>query len=301
MNRFTHETQSLIFGMLGILGFSLTFPATRLAVADLDATFVGLGRALLAAVPAALMLWFARSPRPRGRQWPRLGAAAFGIVIGFPLFSSWALTQVPASHGAVVGGVLPLVTAFFGAWLAAERPSAMFWISMLSGSTVIVAFSLWSGGGHWRSADLALLLAVLAAGFGYAEGARLSRELGAWQTLCWALLLTAPILVYPVWQHMPQDWSAVGWRSVAGFVYVGMVSMFLAFIAWYQGLAQGGIARIGQLQLLQPFLTLGFAAMLLGEKVSAVQILVALIVLGCVMLGRKSPVMPAPRAVAQPD
>lgn len=298
MNRLSHNTQSLIYGMLGVLGFSLTFPATRMAITDLDATFVGLGRALIAAVPAALALWFVHSTRPCGYQWLRLCGVTFGVVIGFPLFSSWALTQVPASHGAVVSGVLPLVTALFGAWLAKERPSMTFWISMLGGSAAIVAFSLWTGGGHGRPADLALLLAVLSAGFGYAEGARLSRELGAWQTICWALLLSVPVLAYPVWLKMPQDWSAIHMSSLVGFAYVSAVSMFLAFIAWYKGLALGGIARIGQLQLLQPFLTLGFAGLLLGEKIAVAQVLVALIVFGCVALGRKARIVQA-QPVAQ--
>lgn len=277
-----------MFGMLGVIGFSLTLPATRLAVFDLDPTFVGLGRALVAAALAAITLWIARAPKPVGRQWLRLAAVSLGVVIGFPLFTSWALTIVPASHGAVVVGLLPLSTALFGAWLAAERPTPVFWGSTVAGSMAIAVFSLWSGGGEFHPADIALLAGVVAAGFGYAEGARLSRELGAWQTISWALVLSVPVLIFPVLQSFPPNASAVGWMSYLGFAYVSVVSMFLGFFAWYKGLAMGGIARVGQLQLLQPFLTLAAAGVLLHENISRLQVAVAVVVLICIIVGRRS-------------
>lgn len=280
--------QSLIFGLLGVAGFSLTLPATRLAVVDLDPTFVGLGRALVAAALAGMALWLTRAPKPQGRQWLRLGVIALGVVIGFPLFSSWAMHSVPASHGAVVIGLLPLSTALFGALLAGERPPPLFWASTLLGSAVIAAFSLASGGYSLQWADVALVAAVVAAGLGYAEGARLAKELGAWQTISWALLIAAPLLVMPVFYTAPVHITTIGWASVAGFLYVSIVSMFLAFFAWYHALALGGIARIGQMQLLQPFMTIVAAALLLGESISWVQVMTAVIVLACVFAGRRS-------------
>ena len=278
----------MLFGLLGVIGFSLTLPATRFALLGLDPTFVGLGRALVAAAIAAVALWVMRAPRPVGRQWLRLGAVALGVVVGFPLFSSWALARVPASHAAVVIAVLPLVTALFGAWLAAERPSGLFWVSTIVASMVISVFSLVSNGGGFDPADLALFAAVVAAGFGYAEGARLARELGAWQTISWALLVSVPWLIVPVIDTFPEHLSDVGWSSVAGFAYVSVVSMFLAFIAWYKALALGGIGRVGQIQLLQPFFTLAAAAAFLNEHVSGAQMVVAIVVLGCVFVGRRA-------------
>lgn len=282
------ETRSLMYGLLGVIGFSLTLPATRLALASLDPIFVGLGRALVAAAIAAVALRVMHAPRPRGRQWLRLGGVALGVVIGFPLFSSWALVRVPASHAAVVIAVLPLVTALFGAWLAGERPSGLFWVSTLIASAVISVFSLASSGGGFALADLALLAAVIAAGFGYAEGARLARELGAWQTISWALLFSVPWLIIPVIDTFPADLAAIGWSSVVGFAYVSIVSMFLAFIAWYKALALGGIARVGQIQLLQPFFTLAAAALFVNETVTGMQMWVAIIVLLCVFIGRRA-------------
>jgi drug/metabolite transporter (DMT)-like permease len=288
MNWLSSRWQSTIFGTLGVMGFSLTLPATRLAVTGLDPTFVGLGRAIIAAVLAGVALAMARSPRPLGTQWLRLGGTAIGVVIGFPLLSTWAMTTVPAAHGAVVVGLLPLSTALFGAWLASERPRPIFWLSTIVGSVTIAVFSVSSSGGSFQIGDLLLLGAVVAAGFGYAEGARLSRELGAWQTISWALVISAPVLLLPALETMPHDIAAVAWQSLCGFAYVSVVSMFLAFVVWYRGLALGGIARIGQLQLLQPFLTILAAAMLLREQVSWLEVLAALIVIACVLIGRRS-------------
>ena len=247
---------SLFFGMLGVMGFSLTLPMTRLAIVDLDPTFVGFGRSLVAVGVAAIFLWIAKAPRPVGRQWPRLAATSLGVVVGFPLLSTWALESVPSAHGAVIVGTLLLATALFGTWLAGERPSLIFWGATIVGSATIAIFSFSSGGGSFRIADFFLLGAVVSAGFGYAEGARLSRELGAWQTISWALLLSVPVLILPVLHSAPASLSHVGWKSFAGFAYVSIISMYLAFFSWYKGLAMGVIARVGQIQLLQPFLTL---------------------------------------------
>lgn len=292
MKKISAYWQSTIFGMLGVIGFSLTLPATRLAVADLDPTFVGLGRAIIAAFIAGIALVMARAPRPVGIQWLRLAGTAIGVVLGFPLLSTWAMTSVPASHGAVVVGLLPLATALFGAWLAGERPRPLFWASTVMGSITIAFFLLSSGEGSFHTEDFLLLGAVIAAGLGYAEGARLSRELGAWQTISWALVISAPILLFPTIETMPHNIASVGWQSLCGFLYVSVVSMFLAFVVWYKGLALGGIGRIGQLQLLQPFLTIAAAAMLLHEQVSWTEVLAALIVIACVLVGGRAGAMP---------
>lgn len=286
MKTLSTHSQSIIFGLFGVVGFSLTLPATRLAVTELDPTFVGLGRAIIAAAIAGIALFLARAQRPVGIQWLRLCGTAIGVVIGFPLLSTWAMTTVPAAHGAVVVGLLPLSTALFGAWLAGERPRPLFWASTIVGSATIAFFSLSSGGGTFHTGDFLLLGAVIAAGFGYAEGARLSRELGAWQTISWALVISALVLLIPALETMPHSFASIGWQSLCGFAYVSVISMFLAFVVWYKGLALGGIARIGQLQLLQPFLTILAAAILLREHVSWVEVLAALIVIACVIVGR---------------
>lgn len=282
------DVQSLVYGLLGVVSFSLTLPASRVAVVQLDPIFVGLGRALVAAVFAILALWLAGSEWPSRKQWLRLYLVAAGIVLGFPLLSTLAMTQVAASHGAVVVGLLPLATALFGCWLADERPSRVFWMATAVGSVTIAIFSLGPGLDSLHPADLLLLGAVIAAGFGYAEGARLARELGAWQTICWALIASIPLLVWPTYHYFPQDIDGLTLSTFLAFGYVSIFSMFLGFFAWYKGLAMGGIARVGQLQLLQPFLTLAASAALLSEQIAVSQVLAATIVIASVYFARKA-------------
>ena len=158
----------LWLGLLGVIAFSGTLPATRLAVAHLDPVFVGLGRAVVAGVLAAIVLALTRTPWPARNLWPRLAVVAAGVVVGWPVLSAYAMRQVPASHGAVVSGLLPLATALAGALLAHERPTRRFWVCAIFGSAVIVAFALWEGGGAPQLADLLLVGAVIAAAIGYA-------------------------------------------------------------------------------------------------------------------------------------
>jgi drug/metabolite transporter (DMT)-like permease len=276
------------FGSAGILGFSLTLPATRLAVAELDPIFVGLGRAVAASLLAALALWWGGSRLPKGSQWVRLAATAGGVVIGFPLLSALALQQVTAVHGSVVVGLTPLLTAGFGVLLSGERPTWRFWLATTLGSAAILVFVYLSGSARLQQADLYLLAAIACAAYGYAEGARLAKQLGAWQTISWALLISAPLLLPWAVEAAPPRFDLVRWPSLLGFAYVSVVSMYLAFIAWYRGLALGGTARIGQLQLLQPFLSMAAGSALIGESVEIEQLATALLVVACVLVGRKS-------------
>jgi len=293
--RFSDESRGWLLGLLGVTLFSLTLPATRIAVASLDPVTVGLGRALVAATLAGLLLLATRQRRPRGAEWRGLALCSAGVVLGFPLLSAWALQRVPAAHGAVVLGVLPLATAIFGALRGGERPSPAFWAVSLLGAGLVVAFALRAGGGALSWADLALLGAVLAAGLGYAEGARLSRRLGGWQTISWALVLAAPFFLWPVIEALaPLDFGAVPGEAWIAFAYVALVSQYFAFFAWYRGLALGGIAKVGQVQLLQAFLTLGFAALINGEAIGWDTLGFALAVVACVALGRRLPVVRPP-------
>ena len=286
--------RGLLLGLLGVLAFSGTLPATRLAVAHLDPVFVGLGRALVAAVLAAAVLLATRSPWPARSAWPRLALVAAGVVVGWPVLSAFAMRHVPAAHGAVVSGLLPLATALAGAWLAHERPSRRFWICALFGSAVVVAFALWEGGGAPQLADLLLVGAVAAAAIGYAEGARLARTMGGWQVICWVLVLSAPFLVVPTVLASDARMLDAPWPAWAGFAYVAAISMFLGFFAWYRGLALGGIAAVGQTQLLQPFFTIFASAWLLGEAVGTATFVAAGLVVAAIALGRKG----APGAAA---
>ena len=290
----THDLAGLVFGALGVLSFSLTLPATKLAVADLDGTVVGLGRALIAAALAVLVLLVRREPLPAREHFWGLVIVGAGVVVGFPLLSAWAIERVDAAHGAVLTGLLPLATALMATVRAGERPSLAFWLVSLAGLAAVLLFATSMGGGAPQAADLLLLAAVAAAGLGYAEGGRLARALGGWQVICWALLLSAPVLTIPVGLGIAAHGLSAGPLAWLGFAYVSVVSMFLGFFAWYRGLALGGIARVGQLQLAQPVLTLAWSVLLLGESVALPTIVAALAVIATVALGRwvKPPTRP---------
>lgn len=283
------------FGLLGVLIFSLTLPMTRMVVAEWPPLLVGLGRALVAAVPAAVLLAVNCSRLPRREEWPGVLGAALGIVIGWPVLSTLALQSVSASHGAVFNGLLPLSTALFAAWRSGERPARAFWVWAAVGAVLVTGYGLRQGQGALQAGDLWLLLAVVAGGLGYAEGARAARTLGGARTICWALVISAPVIAAPVcWMAVDAADAArisgqvTSNRALLAFAWLSFGSMFLGFFAWYRGLAVGGIARVGQVQLLQPFLTVLACALLLGEPVSGETWVFALAVIGVIVGGRRA-------------
>jgi drug/metabolite transporter (DMT)-like permease len=272
----------LFLGTLGILAFSFSLPATRLAVADLDPWFVAFGRAAVAALLAACYLAATRAPPPEAGQVRSLAIVVAGVVVGFPLLTSLALEAETASHGAVVIAILPAATAVAAVARAHERPGRGFWFASGAGLVAVLAFVASQGLGGVRLADLWLLGAVVLCAIGYAEGGALSRTLGGARTISWALVLAFPLtLAVAVGVVLGGGLHASG-TAWLGFGYVSAFSMFLGFFAWYAGLARGGVARIGQVQLAQPVLTLGWAALLLSEHVSALTLLTAVAVLACV-------------------
>lgn len=242
--------RGLAWGLLGVIIFSLTLPFTHVAVRTLDPVFVGAGRAVVAGALAAVLLLVTRSS-PLGRR--QLGSAlvvAGGVVIGFPVLTSLAMRDVPASHGAVVIGILPAATAVVAVLRGRESPSATFWVASLAGAASVIGFVVVGGGGSGAAgADVLLLLAVVAAAIGYAEGGLLARRVGAWRTICWALVLALPVMVPLTIGSVltnPVTADATGWLA---FGYVSLFSMFLGFFAWYRGLAIGPIAAVSQIQL----------------------------------------------------
>jgi drug/metabolite transporter (DMT)-like permease len=279
----------MLLGLVGVAIFGLTFPATRLAVADLPPVFVALGRAVVAAMLAGAWLLYKRAPLPPRAALPALALVAGGCIIGFPWLTSIALRTVPASHGAVLVGILPLATAVFSALRGNEKPSAGFWAVALAGAMVVVGFALHQGGGSFHAADLLMFAAVLLAAVGYTEGARLSQTMGGQQVISWALVLSAPllapVLLWLSWPHAAQIAQA-GLAAWLGFAYVAAFSMYIGFFFWYGGMARGGIARVGQVQLVQPFVTLAGARLILGEPLAPSNIGFALAVIAVVALGR---------------
>jgi drug/metabolite transporter (DMT)-like permease len=298
----THESKGLLLGFVGVVIFSATLPFTRMAVGtpevpQLSPWFVALGRAAVAGCLAAIVLLLAKAPRPSRAQLPWLAATAAGVVFGFPVLTTLAMRYVPSSHGAVIAGILPLATAAFGALLNRDRPSFGFWICAVVGSFVVVAFALRQGGGSLHLADWALLLAMVAAPLGYATGARLSAPAqglgGGVNVICWVLVLSLPITLPISLLLLPTSVEAISARAWWGFAYVSVFSMFIGFFAWYRGLALGGVPRVSQVQLLQPFMTILLGVPLLGEKLTGDVLAFALVVVALVFVGKRMPVAPS--------
>lgn len=274
-------------GLIGVVIFSASLPATRVAVLELDPLFLTGARAAIAGLLGLGLLLFFREKRPSRGDLASLFITALGVVVGFPLLTALALQYVTSAHSIVFIGLLPLSTAIFGVLRGGERPKPAFWLFSALGSALVVGFALMQGLDASPAGDLLMLAAIIVCGLGYAEGARLSRSLGGWQVISWALVLSLPVMIALAVAKMPASFAAVGLPAWTGLAYVSIFSMLVGFIFWYRGLAQGGIAAVGQLQLLQPFFGLAIAAALLGEPVTWAMLLITLGVILCVFGARK--------------
>ncbi|OOH78982.1 EamA family transporter [Pseudomonas koreensis] len=281
------KTSGWINGFIGVVIFSGSLPATRLAVLEFDPVFLTVVRAAIAGVLAMALLWLFRERRPARDQWLSLLIVALGVVLGFPLLTALALQHVTSAHSIVFVGLLPLATAIFAVLRGGERPRPVFWIFSVLGSALVVGFALAQGLTASPTGDLLMLAAILACGLGYAEGAKLSRSLGGWQVICWALVLSLPVMAILSLWLAPASFSTISLSAWVCLGYVSLFSMLIGFVFWYRGLAQGGIAAVGQLQLLQPFFGLALAATLLHETVSLGMLAVTLGVILCVAGAKK--------------
>ncbi|MHA7970052.1 DMT family transporter [Rhizobium sp. CAU 1783] len=275
-------TTGWINGFLGVLIFSGSLPATRAAVADFDPVFLTVARAAIAGVLGLALLLLFREKWPKRSDLLSLLVVALGVVVGFPLLTALALKHVTSAHSIVFVGLLPLATASFAVLRGGERPRPAFWLFSGLGSLLVAGFALLQGLAAAPLGDLLMLAAIIVCGLGYAEGAALSRRLGGWQVICWALALSLPIMLALAFVTMPATFAGTGEPAWLGLAYVSVFSMLVGFIFWYRGLALGGIAAVGQLQLLQPFFGLALAATLLGEAVSLSMVAVTGAVILCV-------------------
>jgi drug/metabolite transporter (DMT)-like permease len=293
------ERLGLALGLVGVLAFSLTLPMTRAAVAQLDPWFVAFGRMSIAGLIALAWLWLTRAPRPTRADAPLLAWSAAGIVVGFPLLTSLAMQTVPANHGAIINGALPFVTALMAAVAFGERQRPRFWLCAAVGSLLVIGFALRDGlqgdGALLSVGDALMLAAVLAGAVGYVAGGRFAATVGGVRAILWALAvslpLTVPVTLWLAWRN-PQAFAAADAVAWGAFAYVTLISQIAGFFAWYNGLVLGGIARVGQVQLLQVFFTIGFAALLFGEAVHPATWLFAAGVVLAIVIGRSGPPLP---------
>ncbi|MCJ2130858.1 DMT family transporter [Methylobacterium sp. E-045] len=269
-------------GLLGVIIFSASLPATRVAVGGFTPIFLTSARAVIAALLGAAMLRALRQTRPERSDLAALVIVAIGVVVGFPLLTALALQHITSAHSIVFIGLLPLATALFGVIRGGERPSPVFWLFSGIGGLTVAGFALLQSGGGSLTGDLLMVAAILLCGLGYAEGATLSRRLGGWQVISWALVLSLPVMAVIALASLPSSWSGIGLSAWIGLAYVSVFSMLVGFVFWYRGLALGGIAGVGQLQLLQPFFGLALAGLLLHEPVAPSMLAVTGLVVLCV-------------------
>jgi drug/metabolite transporter (DMT)-like permease len=284
-------TSGWLSGLAGVVIFSGSLPATRIAVTGFDPVFLTVARASIAGILALALLLLFRQKRPARDDLTSLFIVSFGVVVGFPLLTALALRHVTSAHSIVFVGLLPLATAVFAVLRGGERPRPAFWLFSCLGSVLVAGFSLSNSLAAGISAslagDLLMLGAIIVCGLGYAEGAALSRKLGGWQVISWALVLSLPVMLPLALFTGPETLVGINPQAWGGLAYVSLFSMLIGFIFWYRGLALGGIAAVGQLQLLQPFFGLVLAATLLHEEVSPAMIGITLVVVLCVAGARK--------------
>ncbi|TCM66417.1 EamA-like transporter family protein [Acinetobacter calcoaceticus] len=280
-------------GLFGVVIFAGSLPATRIAVMGFSPEFITGARASIASILALFILWFFQAKPfkqnlPQRTDWIPLLIVAFGVVFGFPFFTALALEHISSARALVFVALLPLTTAIFGVLRSAERPSLPFWIFALLGSFFVMGFMLQGDQGHLLGpGDLLMILAIIVCGLSYAEGGRLAKTLGGWQVICWALVISLPLMLLLSFYYLPKQWSTVPISAYAGLLYVSLFSMLIGFFFWYKGLALGGIAKVGQIQLLQPFIGLVFSAIILGESVTLGMIAVSMAVMLCVLMAKR--------------
>lgn len=270
-------------GLLGVIIFSGSLPATRVAVGGFTPLFLTSARAVIAALLGAALLLALRQKRPARGDVGALAIVAFGVVIGFPLLSALALQHMTSAYSLVFIGLLPLATAIFGVLRGGERPKPAFWFFSIVGGLSVAGFALTQSGSASLKGDLLMVAAIVLCGLGYAEGATLSRRLGGWQVISWSLVLALPVMAIVMLATLPEIWSGIAASAWMGLAYVSVFSMLIGFVFWYRGLALGGIAGVGQLQLLQPFFGLALAGLLLGEPIVWTMIAVTGLVVLCVV------------------
>lgn len=287
----SRETLGLLLGFVGVCVFAATLPFTHIAVEHLSPLFVTAGRAAVAGLLALATLLILRKPWPKPGLALTMALVALCLVGGFPGFTALAMKSVPASHGGVVLGILPLATSAISTLIAGERPSAAFWLAALAGAGLVIGFTLYEGGGSLGQGDLFLLAAALSSALGYVLSGKLVRRgMPGWEVISWVLVVALPVTIPLAIWSMPEEPIAIPAWSWISFGYVALMSQYLGFFAWNAGLALGGIAHVSQVQLLQTFITLLIASLLNDERIGPLAWFVAAAVLVLVIAANKAKV-----------
>jgi drug/metabolite transporter (DMT)-like permease len=281
------ETKGMLIGFVGILIFSLTLPVTKIAILSFDPYFIAFGRATLAGALALAYLVIFKEPMLAKADIGKLVVIALGVVFGFPIFTTVAMAYGSSSHGAVILGMMPLASTVIGAIRFGERPSIGFWMVSILGAALVVTYALLKSSGSFTLVDVLLVLGGICACIGYVEGGELSRKMNPRAVISWALVISLPANIVFSYLTFDSAYLNVGTFAWSIFVYLSLFPMFLGFFFWYEGLAIGGIARVSQVQLIQPFCTLIVASILLGDSLTWTNVVFAVLVVSTVILGKR--------------
>jgi len=295
----SRERLGLLLGFIGMVIFGGTLPATRIAVSAIDPIALTSLRTAIAGLCSLALLIVLRRPLPPRRLWLQLAIAMLCVSILFPFLMALAVQTVDASHGGVVMGALPIATALVAVLITHERPKPLFWIASLTGAALVVAFALRQGGGSFSAGDLLLFAAVAVSAIGYAFSGRLTAEMPGWEVISWVLVIALPISLPAAALTMPSDLGHIALKPWLALLYVALFSQWIGFFAWNAGMAMGGIARVSQVQLLQPFITFALAATFNGETITLQILLFAAAVVATVAIStwtrrRESPAVQIP-------
>lgn len=284
-----NEFYAWLHGTIGMVFFAGSLPATRLALQGFDPFFLTAVRILLAGILAGLILFFTGEKWPTARNCKRMIGVIAGVVIGFPLLTALALQYVPSSHALIFIALLPLTTSAMAVFLPGgkEQPKMPFWIFASLGSLIVMGYGIYRAEGNLALGDIYMILAILVGSLGYAEGGKLAKELGGVKVISWALVMGGPCFLPIMWIYWPDNFSHASLSSWGALVYVALFSQLIGFFFWYKGLAQGGIARISQLQLIQPLLGIMLSAIILQEIIEPILLTVAFATISCVWMGRR--------------
>ena len=284
----SRETLGFLLGIAGMMMFAGTLPATRLAVGSIDPFFLTAARATIAGCAGVTTLLVMRRRLATFGRWREFALTGLCTIVGFPVLMALAMVTVPASHGGVVLGIVPLATAAVSTLITHERPSAGFWLTSVAGAAIVIVFVLSRGaGGGVSLGDLFLLGTVIAGGFGYALSGRLSMTLPGWEVISWQVALFLPLSALAAFLLWPDNLAHVPWPAWAGFAYVSLVSQFLSFFVFNAAMALGGVARISQVMLLQPFAIVALAWPVDGEPIEPSTMAYAAAVVLVVLIGQR--------------
>jgi len=290
----SRERLGLLLGFIGMAIFGGTLPATRLAVSQIDPIALTSLRTAIAGLCSLVLLVALRRPLPPRALWPQLALAMLCVAVVFPLLMSMGMQTVDASHGGVVLGILPIATALVAVAITHERPRPLFWIASVAGAALVIAFSLRQGGGAFSTGDLLLFAAVAVSAIGYAFSGRLTSQMPGWEVISWVLVIALPLSIPAAALTMPADISHISLKPWLGLLYVALFSQWIGFFAWNAGMAMGGIARVSQVQLLQPFVTFALAAFFNDETITLQILLFAAAVVVTVAISTRTRAKAAP-------